>query len=334
MSELRKDSLVDRWVIIAENRAARPIEVTEAPAPRTERACEFCEGREAATPGETLAFRAPGWPADGPGWRVRVIPNKYPALWLPGEPLEPATGSPLFQRAAGDGIHEVIVESPRHLTASAEQTPSELTEVLTAYRQRMQALRAAGLVRQVLVFKNVGAAAGASLAHLHSQLLGLAQVPRAMADELAGAADYLAARSACAFCDLIAAERAGGERVVLDTGDFLLICPWASRLAYELCLLPCRHASHFELDEQSSLPRLGELLQRCLAHLENSLGLRAYNLWLHSAPFDSTGYDHYHWHIEILPRATRIAGLEWGAGLYVNPVPPEQAAERLRAVLV
>lgn len=331
MSELRKDPLVDRWVIIAENRAARPISLAASATLADAGDCDFCEGRESATPGELLAYRPSGLPVDGPGWRVRVIPNKYPAVSSQSAPAASGPDSPLFCQAPGLGAHEVIVESPRHLTSGAEQTKDELVEVFRAYRERMLAHRNAGDVRHVSIFKNVGAAAGASLPHAHSQLLGLPSVPRNIADEIAGAQRYFAARGACAFCELIAAERAAGTRVALDQGDYLLICPWASRLSFEMWILPTRHQSHFECDRRNSLDSLAEILNRALRRLELSLGLASYNYWLHSAPFDSRDLDHYHWHIEILPRTTQIAGLEWGAGVYINPVSPEQAASRLRS---
>ncbi len=329
MPELRKDPIVDRWVIVAPDRALRPNEfsATDRQSPRARATCEFCEGNEAATPGELLALRWAGTAADQPGWRVRVVPNKYPALDIDAQANGLSAG--LHEWTPGIGRHEVIIESPRHLIGAAEQSAENIGEVFEVYRQRMLAIKQDQRLVYGLVFKNVGSLAGASLEHVHSQLVGLPIVPVQVADELARSRELMAASGRCIFCDLVDRERAAGVRMVLDTPEFVAFCPFAARTPFETWLLPVRHESHFENISGALVAQLAQTLKRVLDRIEARLDRLAYNYLIHTAPFDTPALGHYHWHIEIIPRVTTIAGFEWGSGFNINPLPPEDAAALL-----
>ncbi|MBL9095183.1 MAG: DUF4921 family protein [Planctomycetaceae bacterium] len=348
MPDLRRDAVLDRWVIIAEERSGRPQEFVDRPDVRRAGACPFCEGSEAATPGElSTSLRTPGSLPNGPGWQVRVIPNRYPAVVPLFDRPEASGGKgsvdaanppqwPFLSRPAA-GVHDVVIESPAHLASAAELSAEQTTAVLSVYRARLRELRAQSQLRYVQIFKNVGEPAGASIEHLHSQLIGLRAIPTLLAEEFRGARRLFDERRRCPYCELLGLELAAGERIVAATADFALICPYASRFPYEMCLLPRRHAADFDTASDAELVDAGKLLRRGLASLERlcdfaGIGRAAYNWVLHIAPFDSFGAPHYHWHVEIMPRIVKAAGFEWGTGVHINPVSPETAARSLRAL--
>jgi len=330
MPDLRRDPICGRWVIIAADRARRPQEYVATRPTRRGGPCPFCAGNEDQTPDEVLAIRDASIAADGPGWRVRVVPNKFPALTSDGAQPCRETGKGLFQQMPGLGLHEVIVESPDHLTSTSQLSQAHLAEVLNVYRQRLLAAREDRRLAYALVFKNVGSAAGASLEHLHSQLLATPLVPTAVLQELHGAGEYYDRRGACVFCAMIAEELAAEQRIVVESPDLVALCPFASRVPLETWILPRRHASHYEDLSAADLEQLSGVLRQTIARLETVAGRPAYNYLIHTSPFDTSRLDHYHWHIEIIPRMAKLAGFEWGGGCFINPVPPEEAAGLLR----
>lgn len=331
MPELRKDPIVDRWVIVAQNRALRPHDIVEHQVARTASDdCPFCEGHEHHTPGEIRAARSPGTSPDGPGWRVRVVPNKYPALEIEGGLDRHVDG--MFDRMQGVGAHEVIIESPRHLLSTTQLSDDEMREVLLIYRERLVDLARDPRFRYGMLFKNVGAAAGASLEHTHSQLIVTPIVPINVVEELRGARDYFDRNRRCVYCDMIEQERVFEQRVVHDSGGFVAFCPFAARFPFETWIVPREHASGYESLTESGARELARVLRVVLAKIESALDRPAYNYIIHTAPFDTTALDHYHWHIEIIPRVTKTAGFEWGTGFHINPMSPEEAAALMRAL--
>lgn len=341
MAELRKDSLLERWVLIAEERAAKPQEFDDRPVVRRLGDCPFCEGSEAETPNEVLALREPGSRHDGRGWRIRVIPNKYPAVNIGVLPPSTQSTQPqpdgLFQQASADGVHEVIIESPRHVTTAGELSDAETAAVLGVYQARLRTLRAEAGGRglqYVQIFRNVGEAAGASIEHLHSQLIGLPSVPPLIADELQAASRHFAQTGRCPWCDLAEAEVASGRRIVEATARFALVCPYASRFPYEMQLLPRGHEANFDDAADDHIREAAALLRRGLARLERVCDPASYNVILHTAPFGLPEAPRFHWHVEILPRLVKAAGFEWGTGVHINPVSPERAAAELRGIAV
>ncbi len=332
MPELRKDPIIGRWVIIATERAKRPTDFkTERFAPSGS-FCPFCEGNEDKTPPEILAYREAGTEPNKPGWRLRVVPNKFPALQIEGDLDKRGVG--LYDRMNGIGAHEVIIETPEHHLTITELDNSQIADVLWAYRDRLSDLKRDVRFNYGMVFKNVGKVAGASLEHTHSQIIVLPTAPRTVADEMRGGKTYYDYRGRCIFCDIVRQEIESGERMVLDGERFIAYEPYAARFPFETWILPKFHASHYETIERPAAEELAYCLKTTLLKIEKSLNMPAYNYIVHTTPFDQNHTEHYHWHIEIIPRLTQVAGFEWGTGFYINPVPPETAAEFLRKMRV
>jgi UDPglucose--hexose-1-phosphate uridylyltransferase len=338
LSELRKDPIIDRWVIIAAERGRRP---TDYHSPRPTPggvACPLCVGNERMTPSEIWAVRPGGSAPNGPGWQVRVVPNKYPALRVEGSAERRGLGN--FDLMDGIGAHEIIIESPDHDWRMADGPPEAIAQVLLAWQLRLSDLYRDERLRYCVIFRNHGAEAGATLSHPHSQIMAIPVVPQRVKDKLQAAREYFERKERCIFCDVLNQELALGERVVIDNGRFVAFAPFASRFPFELAIYPKQHAHDFASIDEPGRLALAEVLQQCLLHLRPALGWPAYNFILNVSPnrvprpgkphFWSTLQFDYHWHIEILPRVTHIAGFEWGTGFYINPVSPEEAARFLR----
>jgi UDPglucose--hexose-1-phosphate uridylyltransferase len=332
MPDLRKDPIVGRWVIVAKSRAKRPHDFESTPHVRRGRFCPFCEGSEDKTPGEVLAYRNPGSVANQKGWRVRVVPNKFPALEIEGDLNKRGEG--IYDMMRGVGAHEVIIESPKHLVSTSQLRDEELREVLWVYRDRLVDLKKDRRLVYGMIFKNVGAAAGASLEHTHSQLIVTPIVPINVSEEMSGSLEFHNYRGRCVYCDMIQQELAGEKRIVVDGPGFVAFCPFASRFPFETWVLPKIHSSHYEQIQKGGVDELSGVIRQVIAKIEAALDRPAYNYIIHTAPFDTPELGHYHWHIEIMPSLTKAAGFEWGTGFYINPVPPEEAAAFLREVEV
>lgn len=331
MSEYRQDPLSRRWVIIGcDERAGRPNEFVEATTRQHDFTCPFCEGSETETPPAVATYSAPGQSA----WLVRVVPNKYPAITSEAAPCpscRPFSLDATADPVPGFGRHEVIIESPRHVASLSQLTPLEAEHVFLAYRDRLQALQADGRFRYVQIFKNVGPAAGASLEHVHSQVLALPGVPEVLQQELDSSAEFYQRHHKSLLGDLLARELQASARVVATTPHFIAYCPYASRFPYEVWIAPRQHQPAFEAVQNGELGELSQITCDIIGRIERALGQASYNYYIHTQPFDSAQHDHYHWHIEIIPRLTKVAGFEWGTGCFINPYPPESAAEHLRA---
>jgi UDPglucose--hexose-1-phosphate uridylyltransferase len=330
LPELRRDAVSGRWVIIATERAARPASFYKSRdlANDDPDACPFCHGREARTPPEIYAVREPGSAPDGPGWAVRVVPNKYPALGIEGRVT--TSGGPLFETMDGVGAHEVIVESPEHDTHPAIMPVAQLTNVLRTYRERYVDLARDKRFQYAMLFRNHGHLAGATVGHPHSQLIALPILPRHLVEELEGARAYFAEHARCVFCDLIDSELRTGTRVVHENRKFLAFNPYASRFPYETWILPRFHQASFADLADEDLAPMADALQTTLNKLYRVLDNPPYNFALCTAPYAPTPGHFYHWHIKIMPRVTAVAGFEWGTGFYINVMPPEEAARSLR----
>jgi UDPglucose--hexose-1-phosphate uridylyltransferase len=331
MPELRKDPVVGRWVIIAHERAKRPHDFKgEGQAHAEGGLCPFCEGNEAHTPPEIIAYRERGTPPNAPGWRVRVVPNKFPALKIEGNLNKRGDG--IYDRMAGIGAHEVIIETPKHHLSLSDLGEETIREVIWVYRDRLLDLKKDNRLVHGILFKNVGSAAGASLEHTHSQLIVTPTVPISVWEEMTGGLEFFNYRGRCIYCDMILQELETESRIVLDTPHFTAFCPFASRFPFETWILPKAHSSHFENIPKPGVDDLAGVLKQVLAKLEHALDTPAYNYIIHTAPFNHQELPHYHWHVEVIPRLTKVAGFEWGSGFYINPVPPEDAAAYLREV--
>jgi UDPglucose--hexose-1-phosphate uridylyltransferase len=329
--ELRKDPIAGRWVVIAPDRGRRPSSASPSASasPASDERCPFCPGNERATPPEVDARRDPGTAPDAPGWRTRVIPNKFAALRSEGAAAQERDG--IYERMTGVGAHEVIIESPDHEAELSELPAERIAEVLEVCRDRARAHAADPRVRYVLPFKNHGAAAGASQEHSHTQLLATPVIPNVAQEELTECERRWRETGACSFCAVIERERADGARLIARDDAFLALAPFASRFAYETWILPLRHASSFESADRDALRALAAILKQTLEAMRRALDRPGYNLLIHSAPARAAALPWYHWHVEIAPKLSLASGFEWGTGAYINAVPPEEAAERLRA---
>lgn len=334
MPEFRQDPVTQNWVIIATERAKRPSDYasTEDKGRETKATvkdtCPFCPGNEEQTPPEVFALRSPDTKADSPGWQVRVVPNKFAAL-LPEENGEEQK-TELYRCLPGKGVHEVIIEIPEHEASFPDYPPQQAIKVLQAWRQRYLQHSQKGL-KYIQIFKNQGQIAGASLEHPHSQLLATPFIPPAVSQELKRVQEYLEKEESCLFCDLLEEEMQKGARVVAFNKKFLAFCPYASRFPFETWIFPRQHQSHFGEIEDENLEDLAAIMQDVLGRLQRALQDPPFNLILRSAPVngETQEINGYHWHFQLLPRLTIVAGFEYGTGIYINPTPPELAAQFL-----
>ena len=341
MPELRHDPIQKRWVIIATERARRPSDFVNAEKNESNEEvgfCPFCEGNEERTPLEVFAIRSPESKANEPGWEIRVVPNKFPALGIEGGLDRRGVG--IFDTMNGIGAHEVIIETPNHGLNLGDMPQGHIEQVIAAYRQRLCDLKQDPRFRYVLIFKNHGEVAGASLSHPHTQIIATPVTPRTVAEELDASKEHYHQKERCLFCDVIGQELHTGERIIFQNEHFIALTPFASRFPFEIFLAPREHAHDFSQISDDKISSMAHALGDVLRRLKISLQDPPYNFVLHTVPNTETGptrpgywatlpFD-YHWHIEIMPRLTRVAGFEWGTGFYINPTPPEIAAEHLR----
>jgi len=331
LPEFRKDPITGRWVIVAVDRAMRPSDfVRDHVVPAGGRFCPLCPGHEEKTPPEVLAYRPSGGQPNHGGWSLRVVPNKFPALRVEGDLSRQGEG--LYDKMNGVGAHELVIETPDHMLTMGDLTDKQVEDVFWAVRDRIVDLRKDFRLRYIIVFKNHGDGAGATLEHSHSQIVALPVVPKRMTEELDGSKRYYDYRERCIYCDIIRQDIENGARVVLETEHFVALSPYAARFPFEVWILPKKHVSHFENIEIPEVKNLGWIQRAVIRKLDKVLERPAYNLMVHSAPIQEGAMAHYHWHIELMPKLTKVAGFEWGTGFYINPTPPEEAAKFLREV--
>jgi UDPglucose--hexose-1-phosphate uridylyltransferase len=331
-TELRTDPITGRTVAIdlgafrrRDDFELEPVRLEDAPAE-----CPLCEGREADAGPEILAWRE-GGPANVPGWSVRVVACPNAMLRIEGRADVRSEG--LFEARDGLGAHEVIVETPIHDQPLHTLDVDRLWRVLWAWRTRIQDLKRDSRFVSVVVFKNHGRAAGARLDHAHSLLTAYPLIPPVLADKLSGAARHLSKTGRCIFCDLIAQELKDERRIISDQNAILAIAPYASRVPFETWLIPREHSARFEDSTDAQLEGLAIQLKSVMTGIDWALERPACNIVLHTAPFSGEADAAFQWYLEILPRVTRISGIEWGSGVFRNPVSPEEAAQVLRSRL-
>ena len=332
MPELRKDPITGRWVIIASERGKRPSDFAGEPPRKRSGFCPFCPGNEDKTPPEVLAYRSDGGPPNSAGWSVRVVSNKFPALRIEGD-LD-REGDGMYDRMNGVGAHEVIIETPNHHETLSSMEEARVEDLLWACRDRILDLKKDPRFQYILIFKNQGEAAGASLEHPHTQLIATPIVPKRVREEVDGAREYYRYTERCVFCDLIRQDLRQEVRIVDENDGFVALAPFASRFPFETWILPKVHDALFEDAQKREYVNLARLLRSVLLRIDLVLTSPPYNFVLHNAPLREDDPVHYHWHLEIMPKLTLIAGFEWGTGFYINPTPPEEAARYLREVKV
>lgn len=327
MAELRKHPLLNGWVIINHDRAKRPGSTTFPAVAKKGGMCPFCEGNEAITPPEVFALRASG-AADQPGWRVRVVPNKF-AMLQDGTAAETVSDG-YYHAMQGIGLHEVVIETPHHDRELHDLPESSVAEVLFAFRERFRDMKKNPAICYIQLFKNYGFMGGGSLEHPHSQILALPLVTKTAAEENTAARSFFDRHGRCIFCDMVEKEVKTAKRIVFENGRFLAFCPFAPRYPFETWLMPKDHQSHFESLPDAGLTPLASALKTVLLRIGRALKNPAYNFAICTSPVQEASNPHYHWRLEVLPLSSPIGGFERASGFFVNAVGPEDAAAILR----
>lgn len=332
MSELRQDVTIKEWVILAPERGQRPQQKPKGKSSKTvevpawDSTCPFCPGNEAETPDEVCRLPESGDPSS---WEVRVVPNRFAALTCAGDTTRIEEG-PLFRKMGGYGTHEVIIDGPSHNTPPALMPHEHIEKVLVIFQDRYNALKKDKKIRHIIIFKNVGWAAGTSLVHPHSQLVATPVMAPYFHRKFDVAHDYFADLGRCLYCDLINWDLKEGSRIVTDTDGFAVVHPYASHAPYETWIFPKMHCSSYGLFPASQLPELARVIKQILICLYEGLNNPAYNLVIDSTTTVDEEDPYYHWHIRIIPRLSTIAGFEIGSGISISTALPEETAAHMR----
>ena len=332
MSDLRFDPVTHQWVSIAENRRNRPVEFAPVEQARHQVICPFCAGNEDETPPALEEFDANLEPLAPPdtdeanAWSVRVAPNKYPAF--EGEGIDPKTNTGPFRTANDFGVQELIIPTPRHVSTIGELEDEELKRAFHVARLRIANLKETDGIEHAMLFLNCRMEAGASIEHTHFQLLGSPILSRSLESRVQISDAYYRDNHQSLVQRIVEWEISQNKRVVRNTENFSMFCPFASRQPLTVWIAPVETPEPF-VDSEHLLDELTELCLDAVNRIETLLERPAYNLLLHQQPFSSDGPDH--WYVEIFPRMATQAGYEWGTDFWVNPVAPETAAKRFRA---
>lgn len=325
MNQLRLNPLNGRWVTVATGRSSRPTDlvgVHEAGAPTSSEPCPFCPGNEEATPPALVTY------GDDGQWRLRVVPNRYPAF-EGTEAMEVEHLGPVFAQAPASGLHEVLILSPDHDRSWADLDDDEVHLVMAALQERFADHEARPTIRYSQAILNHGRSAGASLAHPHGQLLGIPFVPGEILDELAGFRRF---SGGCLLCATVQAELDAGHRVVERTDQATVIAPFWSGSPFELLVIPNAHSGHLHRSEPDTLAGIGRSIRDVLARLRDRLGDVDHNLVVHTLPHRSE--DPFHWHVHVVPRLHSTGGFEQGTGVPIDIVAPEDVAGSLGVTAV
>ena len=331
MAELRRDPVVGRWVIVDTDHPNKPEDFHYEQYMPKGGLCPLCYGNEFMTPPEISCFRDPSTGQNSPGWQVRVVANKFPALQIEGELDRRGLG--IYDMSNGIGAHEVLIESPYHNKDIPELLPQEIEGYLKMCCVRSADLKRDSRFKYIMIFRNYGSAAGASLEHPHTQLVALPMVPKNALEEIHGARDYYNYRERCIFCDIIRQEIQDKTRVILEDKYFISFCPFVSRFPFEIMIMPKQHSGYFCQISGDEVVALASIMKDTLTKLKKVFENLSYNYIIHSAPINGEAdVEYYHWHIEIMPKLTQVAGFEWGTGFYLDQTSPELAAQYLKAV--
>lgn len=329
MAELRRDPIGGRWVIVDTDHSNLPVDYEFEAFIPTDNDCPFCYGNENLTPHEIESFRDPNTAVNTPGWQVRVVPNKFPALKIEGELDRRGLG--IYDILNGVGAHEVIIESPYHHKDTSDLLNEEVEKFISMLCRRSHDLIRDKRFKYLMIFKNYGPAAGASLQHPHTQLIALPMVPKNVLEEIKGAEKYFEFRERCIFCDMMLQELQEKERIISENEHFLSFCPFVSRFPFEIWIMPKQHYCCFCSLSCEQIPFLAAMLKETITKVKNIFNNVSYNYIIHSSPPNADiNNERYHWHIEFIPKLMSVAGFEWGSGFYTVPTPPELAAKYLR----
>ncbi len=333
MPTLRQDPTTKEWVIFATERAKRPHDFVKHGFPRegerSKATCPFCPGNETSTPPEIFVLRK----NESSPWSVRVVSNKFAAL-VPGGTIEHKKVGSIYREMEGVGAHEVIIETPEHEQTLALLPETQILDVLRAYQERYRRLREEGWAKLILIFRNHGESAGTSLEHPHSQVIATPVVPKDIRRKYEVATTYYDDTGRCLYCDVLQDETALRERLIIDTEQFVVFHPFASKFPFETWIGPKKHQPSFGKVPEEDLPELAHVLKVTLESLHEALGDPDYNYVIHSAPVEDEQKSYYLWHIQIIPRLTKVAGFELGSGMSINTALPEETAKFMREVIL
>ncbi|MCP5104625.1 MAG: galactose-1-phosphate uridylyltransferase [bacterium] len=326
MPELRKDPVTGNWVVLSPERKMRPQFYSGSGANElTPENCPFCAGNESMTPPEIDAVRDKNSRADQRGWHLRVVPNKFPALRVEGEPGKRAEG--FYDKMNGIGAHEVIIETDSHTKGMDELGEEEVTDVFLTFKRRILDLKQDIRLKYIQVFKNHGRMAGATISHPHSQVVALPMVPLRLREMLNRAEVHFSNKERCLFCDIVQHEEEYGKRVLLESGNYIVLSPFAPKFPFEMVFYPKVHAAAFEETGDAKLRELACVFRETLSRINRALESPDYNLVLHNVPFRSNDgcESYFHWHLELVPVLSGTGGFELGTFSYINPTSPEEA---------
>ncbi len=329
MTELRQNLITKDWVIIATDRSKRQDEFSQINKhqiviPSYKKDCPFCLGNEELTGPESFRLN------DASGWKVRAVPNKYPALSPEGERVRNING--IFRSLSGVGHHEVIIENPRHDLTTALMDVEDVANIIKVYRQRYSEIRKDRRVQTIMIFKNHGKGAGTSLEHPHSQLAATPVVPYELRVRIQEAMRYFDDMGECLFCRTLAEELAAGERIIFESEHFVAFIPYAALSPFHIWIFPRRHSSSFDEITDEEMLDLAVNLKTVLRKIYVGLNNPDYNYNIRSIPTDEVRTDYFHWYIAIVPRVSLTAGFELGSGMFINTSLPEESAAFLRSV--
>lgn len=340
-NQVRRDYLLDRWVVIATERSRRPTDFAKREKRKTKRGdCPLCPGNERMTPPAVLVYLESGKEIrkaeDKNGvrhkdWLIRCVPNLYPAFTPPKEETSGIQVMKDNDLAVAVGHHEVLVESPVHDDHPADAKKGQLVHVINGYIDRLRVLSSKPYVKSVSIFRNHGLEAGASLSHAHSQIIATPFIPKTVEEELETSRRLWTENQRCIFCDILEKE-VEGSRLILENRDYAVFAPWASVHPLEFWILPKKHEATLLEMSPTEVEKFAETLKACMKALKELLNDPPYNFGFHLA-IDRDARKYYHWHLEIYPKLAIWAGFEKSTGIYINTVPPEVAAESLREAI-
>jgi len=315
---------------MATERAKRPIDFKKKKAehivlPEFKSECAFCPGNEKTTP--TEIFRI----GDKKIWKTRVIYNKFPALSPEEKDSRELDG--MFRSMGGFGIHEIIIESPKHNIVIPLMTDEEVIDIINTYKERYLAVQRVKNIEAITIFKNHGPEAGTSLEHPHSQLIATPIVPPNIRNRITRAMNYFDETGKCIFCETLQAELKAKSRIVLESDNFVAFIPYASLSPFNIWLFPRRHGPSFAAIDDKEIKDLARALKNTWKALYSGLDNPDLNFTINSTPLHDRSTDYFHWYINIIPRVTKVAGFELGSGIYINVALPEESAGFLREVL-
>lgn len=331
MPEFRKDIITGDWVIIATDRAKRPGDFRKSTKKVADpkKYCPFDSGKEELTPPEILRVDKNGnIVTKDHDWHIRVVPNKFPALLDQATTKKDLEG--IYSKMDSFGRHEVVINTPEHITKLSRLSIHDIRLILKVYRLRIQMLKEDPKIKSIIIMLNQGMEAGASLEHSHSQIFGLPIVPHKLKRELDGTKKYYKKNHRCALCYMVEHEKEIAKRTVFENKDFLILEPYASKGPFETWIIPKKHETNFENISDAEIESFAHCLKIILGFFDQELEDPSFNYYIHTGPINKNSHGYYHWHLEFIPKLSIKAGFEIATGIHISITSPEAAADFFR----